>query len=397
MSIWDLYERKLKISGNTTRDRQINSFKNSITNDFQNSPSYFDIYLNDNTEATGVQIVDNSSVLNEKNDDIKMMIMQPNDSLSVGDLITWNSQKWLVTAVEKVGNIYFTGQIIECNNTLTFYKNGILLEVPCVVSGVGNSLGFNTDETKFVSDLSDFVLVRVPNNEISQLIQINDIFPLGRRNFKVTNDSDIIESGLLIFKMKVVAQEAESHIYVLTILNGSDLSINNTQVIQLNTQVTDNNSIMFPTPTISYTSSNTAICTINSLGLITPIATGNCTIFAKLTSDLTISDNISVEVIALPQNNFSYTLTGNIQPDTELKLNQIKTYVAQKYNNGSPIVQTFAFSVIGDLTAYQLTIIDGNNVSIKALKSTGSITLRALDNSDGVTYKDKVIQLKNIF
>ena len=95
--------------------------------------------------------------------------------------------------------------------------------------------------------------------------------------------------------------------------------------------------------------------------------------------------------------NITYTLVGNSQSDAEIKYNQIKTYVAHKFNNVTEIENIdFVFSIIAGNTpsnAYQLITINGNSCSIKALKYGYTITLRATDNDN---YIDKSIQLKSL-
>ena len=59
--------------------------------------------------------------------------------------------------------------------------------------------------------------------------------------------------------------------------------------------------------------------------------------------------------------------------------------------------QNFTFNVVGDSLNYQLTVIDGNNCSVKALKSGYMITLNAVDNSDVSNVVSKEIKLKSLF
>jgi hypothetical protein len=84
-------------------------------------------------------------------------------------------------------------------------------------------------------------------------------------------------------------------------------------------------------------------------------------------------------------------------PDSEIKLNQTKTYTATKYNNGVAITQGFTFSVSGDATAYTLTTLDSNNCTLKCLKSGYTVILSATDTSDVTKVTTKSITLKSLF
>ena len=106
------------------------------------------------------------------------------------------------------------------------------------------------------------------------------------------------------------------------------------------------------------------------------------------------SEEMQEEYVINPTD--TYVLASTILPDNEIVLTQTKLYKIQKYNNGVPIIQTFTFSVIGNILSYQLTVIDGNNCSIKCLKSGESIVLKATDNSNNEIV-EKSIKLINIF
>ncbi|MCK9330245.1 MAG: hypothetical protein M0Q94_10265, partial [Candidatus Cloacimonetes bacterium] len=110
-----------------------------------------------------------------------------------------------------------------------------------------------------------------------------------------------------------------------------------------------------------------------------------------------VSDSIEITVTETELHNYTYSLSSASAPDTEIKINQSKNYTAQKYDNGVSIEQTFVFSVVGDISVYELNIIDGNNCSIKALKANYNITLKAVDDSDGSKFIEKNISLKSLF
>ena len=71
MANWELYEKKLKIDGNSIRERSINNTIDAINDSFVNSPSYFEVYINDSETTTGVQIVSGSSTGSQGNSNLK--------------------------------------------------------------------------------------------------------------------------------------------------------------------------------------------------------------------------------------------------------------------------------------------------------------------------------------
>ena len=282
----------------------------------------------------------------------------------------------------------------KCINTLDFVSNHISYSIPCVISTSGQSMGMGTDVMSYVTDLSNFIFVRVANNTDSRLINVNNIFKMGNWNWRVESISDIVEPSLLIFKMEVVAESAPVHVFTVNILNGSSLSIQNGSTLQLNVNALDNGEIISPTPTITYSSSDTTKITVSNNGIINAIAEGICTISATSNN---ISSSISVTVVSGVSENITYTLTSVSQPDYEIKTGISKTYVAKKFNNGIEVVGTqFNFEVIATsvpVSAYTLSIINTNSCSIKCNNYVYNIVLRATENLT-TNYKDKNIKLR---
>jgi hypothetical protein len=201
---WNLYETKLNRNGNNIRDRQINMMKNAVENDFEASPSYREAYFNDSQSITKIQ------VLEEDNPYVKTILMLPDESINVGDILNFDDEKWLCTKANKTNPVEQSGEVGLCNNTLTFYKSLISstpIEIPCIVSTAGSSMGLDFDETKFINDVSDIIFVKVSNNETTQHIEINDVYKIGRNHYKVLADSDIVETGLLVFKMEKTVEQ----------------------------------------------------------------------------------------------------------------------------------------------------------------------------------------------
>jgi hypothetical protein len=114
MSAISDYKARVSRDG-SAKQNQINHTKKMITNDFANSPSYKEVYINNNIEVTGVWITTDSTNPNEKK-----IIMQPINSINSGDLITDGTDKWLVVLAEKENPIYESGSIEKCNAVATF-------------------------------------------------------------------------------------------------------------------------------------------------------------------------------------------------------------------------------------------------------------------------------------
>ncbi len=209
MGTYDVYKNRVSAYGATIREGRINTITNKINNSFTDSPSYFDVTFNDDSETTGVHIMDDATAINNTNQYSKIIVMQPEAKLQVGDVITWNTVKWLCVACEMVGEIYFHGKIVKCNHSLTVYKNGISSQVPaCVDNGV-RFYQMGVDETRLVRVPEGVTVLRVQDNATTALIQRGEVFAIGRENYEVIDTNSVIEPGLLVLKMEFTTRSPE--------------------------------------------------------------------------------------------------------------------------------------------------------------------------------------------
>lgn len=346
--------------------------------------------------ARKVHIVDESNII--KNPNKKKLLCKPDETIKTGDLVEFNNSKWLCTEEDNNSPIQVKGLISKCNSVLNINKDNIITQVPCIVETNINLYKLGTEDTKFISEPLTSIVVRVQNNNITSLIKRDDIYKLKTQNYKVIDLNDDIQPGLLVLKLEYSTEQQTLPAYSLTILNGNSLQIALSQPLTINTQVTSNGEIVH-SPSLTYSSSNVNIATIDENGVVTILGVGTVTFSVCLASDESVSDSIVVEVVEdeEEQHNYTYSLSSTSTPDTEIKQNQTKSYVATKYDNGSAITQTFTFSVVGDASSYEMTIINGNECLIKALKANYNIVLKAVDNSDDSKFVEKNISLKALF
>ena len=391
------------------------------------------------TIATQVIIQSHLNPLNEGKYD-KKIHMPIETVVNTGSIVEWEGSKWII--VSNIDNLqaYKTASMIKSNNTLQFYDStSTLHSIPCIISKGSISL----DEQKIISTLDSEIAIQISNTSITRQIPMNYIFKLGMRNYTVTDINDITVNGLLLIKMVYSEVSQPIPTYTISILNGNNIQAdkNNTLQLQIQVNATVNNitTIVSPTPLLIFNSSNDGICTVDSNGLCTfhlesspswdletiideemvldldktyeltddgkfllndlfgSDAVPGVVVSVKLALDESVVGYVNIDVYDVPMDNITYTLVGNSQSDAEIKYNQIKTYVAHKFNNVTEIENIdFVFSIIAGNTpsnAYQLITINGNSCSIKALKYGYTITLRATDNDN---YIDKSIQLKSL-
>jgi len=197
MGNYDLF-RTIAKSNLTAKEREVDQIKYDIYRDFYNSPSYESVLIDGINRD--VQIVSDKK-------DNKNILSLPNETFSVGEIVTWNNNKFLITDVDEDQKVQTNGKITLCNNTISLYKNNILYQIPIVVESGVRLYMLGTEDNKYIETPSTTIVVRVSNNEITQLIKRNDVYKIGRQNWKVVDTNDILEPGILILKLEYYAGE----------------------------------------------------------------------------------------------------------------------------------------------------------------------------------------------
>jgi len=397
------YKSRLSIDGLTIRDEYINSIKDGFTDSFDNNVNYKEVLYKKRNEinyTTGIKVhvfqVKGDTEKNAK-DDVKRIVFKDLDFVcESGDLLQFSGYEWLVVTTNNIDHIK-SCIVMQCSGSLIFTKNHVSYTVPYLLNTSGQGMGLDDNQMKYFSEISNFIFMRIPDNNVNRLLETNDLLKLGRRSYKIVADSDIVNNGILIFKMEVVLENAVTHTYLVNILNGSSVSIQNGTTLQLQVETKDNDDVI-SNPTLTYSSSNTAIANVSNSGLVTSVAVGNCVITV---SGHGVSDTINLTIVSSVQDNITYTLTSVSLPDYEIKYNIQKTYTAKKFNNGVEVVGAqFDFTVTPDLgvpiDSYSFVVIDDFSCSIRALKYSYWITLKAVDRSDNSKFKELRIKLRSV-
>jgi len=371
-------------------------FELNNTEDFQNllSVAGMDILINGSSTRA---LITNTNV-NQNSDNKKITTL---DSIERGFLIDYDNAIWLVVS-EVNGKIYgkYKGIIQKCNNTIIVNVAGILHTVPCIVT---DKASLNTDVTTYITTLDTQIYIMVANDIINSNIKVNDIYKIGNLNYQIKNIDDISKSGLLVLKLEFTSTEQVLPSYSVSITNTEPVTTDTATPVQLTIEQKDGDTVLTEPLPMVFSSSDNAIATVDSTGMITPVSVGNVTITVQLESDATVNDSIAITVQEVPVVETYYLeLTGNIQPDTEIKSDQTKTYTCVKKNSSGAVVDgaLFDFTVNPGTTptsAYTLTILNDTQCSIKCNQYTYYIDLVATDRVDNTLSVSKNIKLMSLF
>jgi len=370
------------------------NMKNLVSTEFENSTSYELVKISGIDRKT--RIVEESSII--KNPNRKRLLCFPDEIISIGEIVEFDSSNWICVNGDTTSKISDVGIIERCNNnTLQFYDSSSTLHsIPCIISKGSISL----DEQKIISTLDSEIAIQISNTSITRQIPMNYVFKIGMRNYTVTDINDITVNGLLLIKMVYSEVEQVFPSYSLTILNGDLIQVNENDSLTINAQVKIDGIIPSIMPSLVFSSSDIAVATINSsTGVVTILDVGNVVFSCKMANNLSVMDEISVEIVSDVVDNYTYSLIGNVLPDTEIKTGVTKIYTAHKFNNGIEIMNAiFDFSIIAGTTpssAYVFSVLSGNSCSIKCNSYTYYVTLRGTDVGNGEII-EKVIKLRSV-
>lgn len=410
---WNLYESRLKINGDTMKDRQINYMQNAIINNFNDSPSHRSAYFNGLTSVKNIQVIDNSD---SDKYNIKTILSEPSETFNVGDVVVFDGLTFLVTTIDKGNPIQTKGTIQLCNNTLSFYSTTdstthtipTLHTIPCII-GKGS---IKQDENKYITLPADENIVVCANTVDSLKITENTRFILFGDAYSVIGINKIENPGLLTIRIKedlvieddnVVSGIANFYsnqsVKEIHILNGTYASLFYAEsTLQLNIQCKENGTII-TNPTVTYSSANATIATVNSTGLITLHGTGDVVITATYGN---VSDTITIHGDIAEVDNYNIMITPF---DDTLKLSRSMVLTGQVMNKG--VVDTtrhvsWSISNLDGSSGNYATItpnVDTCTILAGNLSSIANkyIVIRASLIGDSTVYLDKQIKIINLF
>ena len=323
--------------------------------------------------------------------------------ISVGSVVKYTDKvslienTYIVVSKQEDSKGYDLCYIQRSNNTLLFYDSSSTLHsIPCIISKGSISL----DEQKIISTLDSEVAIQISNTSITRQIPMNYVFKIGLRNYTVTDINDITVNGLLLIKM--VYSEVEQIIpsYSLTILNGDLIQVNENDQLTINAQVKIDGIIASPMPNLLFSSSNIAKATINSItGVVTILDVGNVVFSCKMENDLSVMDEINVEIVEVSIENKTVEISGS----TSIIKTYTKEYLAVFKNNGLSIVKESSFWLTGiDNLPTSLAVITSQNAvnntcEIKG-NNLGSIKIWCKSLDEEIVSQDgMIIQVKSLF
>lgn len=380
MSQYGLF-RKIAQSNLTAKQREINRIKNDIITGFENSPSFETITIS--SVSYDVQIVEVSSLT--KNPNKKKILMKPEDTIDVGDIVVWNGNSWLVTDLDDDTGIQYIGIIDKCNNTLKWLDqyNNIITHFCTVINKSLYTTGI--DENKYIIVGDGQVNVTVSSNEDTLTLDRNKRFLFGYNGvydcWKITQADRTSQPGVIQFVMAYEDINPETDDLINGIANAYDntysLTINQTSPLSqavsttgtLSHTLTLNNQPS--TEAVQWVSSNTAVGTINSsTGQYSLLTTGTVKFTCRLVNNNNIKAEITVNVVSVPAGVKEVVISPNV---TSILQGKNQTYEIFLYIDGIKQNNVFTFTASGadSSSCYGFEALSGNSFKVSCLKMSG--------------------------
>lgn len=359
-----------------------------------------DIFINDTMSP--IKALINNLPVNRQAD---IRTISTTSEIKRGDLVNWDGGNWLI--ISEIGHkryTYYKGIIQRCNYNIKFNFKGTIKQFPAIV----DSRVFDVETNQYLSIPAGKIVVTIQSNENSENITIGQRFIKMKNAWKVTG-IDRTKNGLLMLYCDLdtitasddVVNEvanAGDYVYTIEITNGETSSIQEGSTLQLNAQVKLNDNIV--EKEVIYSSDNSSIATVDENGLVTAISAGECIITASLAENPNVYDTISITVTALPEHNYTVTISGN----TSIVKNYTATYTATFTDNGLPISEQSEFWLTADdgVSSTTLATIQSqdpvaNTCVVKAGSTLGYVKLWCKNTAGTIVSEPFRIQIKNIF
>ena len=170
MGIWDTYQSRVDVHGNTKRQAALNREVRMLNNKLPDSLSYHSVTVDD--------VAQNVSVINSDNLNEKSIISLPGETLDPGALVFWMDAYWLITEKDFNTTVYTKCKMVQCNYRLKWVDDeDEIHEQWCIVEDGTKYLAGELEDRNFVITRGDSrIAITIARNEHTVKLNRNNRF-----------------------------------------------------------------------------------------------------------------------------------------------------------------------------------------------------------------------------
>lgn len=176
MSVWDIYESRIDVRGNSKREAIKRNELRNIDRHLPDNLSY--------TQCTLDGVEQTVAIINSDNLDEKTILSLPGEDIRHGALVEWMDQHWLVVERDANTTLYTRAKLLQCNYLLKWVtEDKVIHEQWCCVE----------DGTKYLTgELEDrnFVVTRGDSRIAITIARNSDTAKLKRESRFIVDDPE---------------------------------------------------------------------------------------------------------------------------------------------------------------------------------------------------------------
>lgn len=207
MGIWDVYDERMAIRGETRRETALKREKRTLNSKVPDSLSYQCVTLFDREHGYNISsdemlsgaIQQNVAIINSDNLNEKMIFSLPDEDFEQGSLVSWMDNYWIITELDANKTVYTRAKMIQCNYLLKWVSaEGNIIEQWSIVE----------DGTKYLTgeyEDRNFIVTRGDSRIAVTVARNAETAKLGRTNRFIIDDpaSQVQLSYLLTKPLKL--------------------------------------------------------------------------------------------------------------------------------------------------------------------------------------------------
>lgn len=263
-------------------DMTMNREKITVT-DFFNSDIKYDVFFRRNQRSTTPQ------------GKVRFFYAQ-STPIEIGTIFILNGSNFIVTSQDGIeSDIYFTSLAVKCDTTFIVKSENKYIDVPMSVV----SDKWTVAHGSVFSMVNGAVAMFTQDNPVARCIEVNDEYYAFGGYYKVGNT--FFNNGLAYFYLERQVMPHDD--YKITYNGVTSFDLKDSTTYQLSYTVTNNGSVV-ENPTITYSSSDETIATVDSNGLMTMLKEGTVDITASYstastTTTMTIANSAPTYTISI--------------------------------------------------------------------------------------------------